>query len=176
MSGPEFPRPISVARLKPEGDAIAIEAGPAEREAVRARLGLEGLDRLSAELTLQPLGAGLVAARGSLRAEVRQVCVITLEPFAATLTAPVRLVFRPVQPGEEAAEVELDPEAEDEVLYAGPDIDLGEAVVETLALALDPWPRRPGATFTWSEQDGEEDERQNPFAVLKRRRDPAGEP
>lgn len=176
MSASEFPRPVAVARLKAEGNAIAIEAGPEEREAVRARLGLEGLDRLSAELTLQPLGAGLVAARGSLRAEVRQVCVVTLEPFAATLTAPVRLVFRPVRPGEETAEVELDPEAEDEVLYAGPDIDVGEAVVETLALALHPWPRRPGATFTWSEQDEKQDDRQSPFAVLKRRRDSGGEP
>ncbi len=172
MSGPEFHRPVTVARLRPEGDAIAIEAGPAEREAVRARLGLEGLDRLSAELILQPLGGGLVSARGSLRAEVRQVCVVTLEPFSATLTAPVQLMFRRTEPGQEMAEVVLDLEAEDEVLYTGSEIDVGEAVVETLALALDPWPRRPGATFAWSNEGEAEEERQSPFTLLMRLRPP----
>lgn len=172
MRGPEFHRPVTVARLRPEGDSIAIEAGPAEREAVRARLGLEGLDRLKAELILHPLGGGLVSARGSLEAEVRQVCVITLEPFSATLTAPVQLVFRRAEPDQEMAELDLDVEAEDEVLYAGPDIDLGEAVVETLALALDPWPRKPGATFAWSEESEGPEQRQSPFTVLKRLRPP----
>ncbi len=172
MRGPEFHRPVTVARLRPEGDAIAIEAGPAEREAVRARLGLEGLDRLSAELILHPLGGGLVSARGSLEAEVRQVCVITLEPFPATVSVPVQLVFRRAEPGREMAELDLDLEAEDEVFYAGPDIDLGEAVVETLALALDPWPRRPGATFAWSDESEGPGQQQSPFTVLKRSRPP----
>ena len=175
MKGPEFHRPVTVARLRPEGDTIAIEAGPAEREAVRARLGLAGLDRLSAELQLRPLGGGLVSARGSLQADVRQVCVVTLEPFSATLTAPVQLVFRRAEPGREMAELDLDVEAEDEVVYVGPEIDLGEAVVETLALALDPWPRRPGATFAWSDESEKPEQRQNPFAALKQTRPRGGE-
>ncbi|MCS6854181.1 MAG: DUF177 domain-containing protein [Elioraea sp.] len=171
MSRPEFSRPLAVARLRAEGDEIAIEAGPDEREAVRARLGLEGLDCLSAHLVVRPRRAGVVAANGLLRAEVRQVCVLTLEPFASTVEVPVRLVFRPAGPAGEGREIALDPEGEDEILYAGADIDLGEAMVETLALALDPWPKRPGAVFDWTDKGRGEEPQRSPFSVLERRRD-----
>ena len=45
---------------------------------------------------------------------------------------------------------ELDLEAEDEIPYEGTSIDLGEAASEQLALALDPFPRKPGAELPGS--------------------------
>ena len=41
-----------------------------------------------------------------------------------------------------------------------------------LALELDPYPRKPGAEFTWSDpREAEAAARANPFAVLKKLKD-----
>ena len=70
-----------------------------------------------------------------------------------------------------AAEIAIDIEADDapEPLVAG-GVDVGEAVAERLALALDPYPRKPGASFdTPPEEPGDASEsRPNPFAALEK--------
>ncbi|MFQ3622682.1 MAG: DUF177 domain-containing protein [Acetobacteraceae bacterium] len=168
MSAPELSRPVAADRLRAEGETVVVEATAAERDAVRARLGLAGLDALSASVALRPDGRGVVSAEGVLRARVTQVCVVSLEPFATVVETPFRLVFRPAGPGEGAADQTLDPEAEDEVTYEGTAFDLGEAMVETLALALDPWPRRPGAVLEIPASAAAAGP--SPFAALARRR------
>lgn len=161
---PEFSRPIEVARLAPGGEAIALVATAGECAALARRFGLEALAELAATLSLSPGAGGVVAASGSLRARFTQRCVVTLEPFEQTLEIPVQLVFRPATAADRAADQTLDPEAEDELPYEEGWFDLGEAVAETLALALDPWPRRPGAVF----EPPPEPPAAGPFAALAR--------
>ena len=55
-----------------------------------------------------------------------------------------------------------DPESIDEIPYEGSTIDLGEAAAEQLALALDPYPHKPGATLP----DSDEAPRNPAFAAL----------
>ncbi len=167
MSAPELSRPVLVQQLRAEGETLILEATMAEREAVRARLDLAGLGSFAAEVTLRPEGLGVVLAEGMLLAQVTQVCVVSLEPFETAIEAPFRLVFRPAGPGERAAEQTLDAEAEEEVIYEGESFDLGEALVETLALELDPWPRRPGAVL--QPLPATAGGRASPFAALARR-------
>ena len=73
---------------------------------------------------------------------------------------PVRL--RILAPGEAPSE---DPEAPDEIEAEGDSVDLGEAIAEQLALALDPYPRVPGAALP-GEGEGEEPPPSGPFAGL----------
>lgn len=165
---PEFSRPIDVGRLRSSGEAIDFTASPAECAGVAARLGLDAVGALSASVRLTPAGSGVVAAVGTIRARLTQTCVVSLEPFERTLEVPLRLVFRPGSEADFAADQTVDPEAEDEVPYEGGRFDLGESVVETLALSLDPWPRRPGAVLEVPPpQDALPD---GPFAALARRR------
>ena len=50
-------------------------------------------------------------------------------------------------------------------------IDLGEVTAETLALDLDPYPRKPGEAFAEHIEDtGEPAGRESPFAVLAKRK------
>ena len=58
---------------------------------------------------------------------------------------------------------DTDPESEDEIPYAGGVLDLGEAAAEQLALALDPFPRKPGAALP---DDDSRALRAYPFAKL----------
>jgi uncharacterized metal-binding protein YceD (DUF177 family) len=137
---PELHRPVALARIGPGGLDQEIRATPAECVAIAARLQLPGVHALSCSFHLrrEPLG---VAARGRLQAVLLQTCVVSLDEFETSVQEDFTLHFVP----EGTEGEEIDPEAEDEVPYVGDTLDLGEATVQQLALALDPYPRKPGA-------------------------------
>jgi uncharacterized metal-binding protein YceD (DUF177 family) len=126
---------------------------------------LPAIGALSCRFRLQPLAPGVVRAEGMLQARIVQTCVVTLEPFESDLAEAFAVRFVPEA---EVAE-EIDFEAEDEIPYAGAAIDLGEAAAEQLALALDPYPRKPGVALP-AHEAGEQD---GAFAALSRLRRPS---
>jgi len=108
---------------------------------------------------------------GEVHAEITQVCVVSLEPFAASVDEPVDVRFVPVEVAERARRARED---DAEIVEVGgedpPDpivdgkIDLGALAAEFFALGLDPYPRKPGVAFDPPQdaQGGEE----SPFAAL----------
>jgi len=161
---PEFSRTVAVEKLSSAGSRFSIEANPDERAALARRFGILGVDALKAELSLNSGGKGTVRLEGRLKAEVRQACVVTLVEVPAHIDQKFERVYAPVAPRDEA-EVTVDLEDEDppDPLIDGA-IDMGEAVAEELALALDPYPRAPGAAFDTSEAG--EPTQPSPFAAL----------
>jgi uncharacterized metal-binding protein YceD (DUF177 family) len=141
---PEFSRIERVDTIGERARDILIEATEAERAALAERFGLIAVDALSAKLTLRREAAG-ITARGRVRATVRQGCVVTGEPVEARIDEPLALRFV-VEAGDAAEEeIELGSGDLDTIAIEGGAIDLGEAVAETMALALDPFPRAPAA-------------------------------
>lgn len=155
---PEFSRPVPLERIGAEGFEITVTADTAECTALAARMHLPAIQSLSCRFRLRPEPGGGYDARGALRAAVTQTCVISLDEFPATVAEDFAIRFVPT--GTETEED--DPESVDEVVFAGTTIDLGEAVAEQLALALDPYPRKPGAEL--HQDSGASGE--NPFARL----------
>ena len=155
---PELHRPVAVDRVGPRGHEVELQATVAECAAVAIRLLLPSIAALRCRFQLQPLPGGRIAASGALKAVLSQVCVVTLEPFTAMVEEAFRVRFVPQ--GRESDDP--DPEADDEIPYSGATIDLGEAAVEQLALALDPYPRAPGAVLP----DEARDDPASPFAGL----------
>ncbi|MGC6401458.1 YceD family protein [Sphingomonas sp. FW199] len=143
---PEFSRPQRIDRIGTAPTTVTISAEADERERLAARFGLIAVDTLSAEFALRRQGAD-VLADGRVIAEVAQPCIATGEPVAARIEEPVSLRFVPEADLDAAPadEVEIDAEAADTLFYTGGAIDLGEAAAETMALALDPYPRSPAA-------------------------------
>ncbi|WP_424139501.1 YceD family protein [Roseomonas chloroacetimidivorans] len=160
----EFSRILRPGTIGAEGRSEHLEAKPEERAALAARFGLIGLDSLSADLELTPAPGGVVRARGMLRAEVIQACVVTLEPVPQAVQEPID--WRILPPGEEPSD-ELD-EGPDEI-ESEPDgsVDLGEALAQGLSLSLDPYPRAPDARLPEEAQDP----LASPFAALRQLRD-----
>jgi uncharacterized metal-binding protein YceD (DUF177 family) len=159
---PELHRPFPVERLAHGGEQV-VEATAAERPAIAARLGIPEVVALRCRFELAPAGAdGAIAAHGVLQARVVQECVVSLEPFEADVTEEFSVRFVPF--GREGGDD--DPLSTDELAYQGGVVDLGEAAVEQLALALNPFPRRPGAMLPEVEA---EQESAGPFAALGRR-------
>ncbi|MBR0665717.1 DUF177 domain-containing protein [Roseomonas hellenica] len=166
---PEFHRPLVIGRIGSGGRRENLVASEAERAALAERFGIPAIGLLRAELLLHPAPGGAIAAAGRLVAEVVQSCIVTLEPVEQSLDLPLALRFIP-----EGAEPSEDPEAPDEFDIDGETIDLGEAVAEQLSLALDPYPRAPGATLPEGLVAPPEPEaavappRPSPFAALTR--------
>ena len=149
-----------------DGERLDLTADDAERRAVAERLGLSGLDRLEAHAVLSRTGEA-VRAEGRMVAALEQSCVVTGDPVAAHVDEPFALLFVP-EPRETApdAEIELGEEDCDVVFYDGGAIDLGSAIADTLALALDPYPRSAGAEAALKEAGVLSEEQAGPFAAL----------
>ena len=172
---PEFSRLVPVDRLGEAEITEEISAEPGERAALARRFGLLSLDRLSATLRLERAGArNLVRIAGRLAAEVTQACVVTLEPVSARLEKDFTLLYdldaAAQGEAEGAREVIVEPEAEEPPEPVGQHgIDLGEAVAQQLAIALDPYPRAPGAALPEEPRAGAGGARaaEGPFAALE---------
>jgi uncharacterized protein DUF177 involved in 23S rRNA accumulation len=160
---PEFSRPLPLGSVGPEGRREILEAGEAERAALAGRFGIPAVESLRAELRLWPEAHGAVRAEGRLAADVVQSCVVTLEPVPQRVEEAVSLRLLPAgtEPGDEPGEP-------DEIPSENGVVDLGEAVAEQLALALDPYPRAPGAAMP-EETDDAAAER-HPMAALAKLR------
>ena len=142
MSAPEFSRPERIDTIG-EPRTVAIDADGAERAALAKRFGLVDIDRLAGDFTIRREAAGIVV-EGRVVAVLTQACSVTGDPLAATIDEPVALRF---VTADDAAveEVELDDGDLDVIPYDGGAIDLGETAAETMALAIDPFLRSPGA-------------------------------
>jgi uncharacterized metal-binding protein YceD (DUF177 family) len=153
---------IPVDRIGAQDLEIVVEANARERAALARRMGIPDVQALACRFRVTRDRAERFAATGHLSAEVVQTCVISLEDFSATVDEHFRLRFVPA--GEETEAI--DPEDPiDEIGYRGGVLDLGEAAAEQLGLALEPYPRRPGATLP--EHDAELPS-PHPFDALRR--------
>jgi uncharacterized metal-binding protein YceD (DUF177 family) len=170
MTPPEFARPVLVATLGAVPRRARVAAAEAERAALARRFGLVAIDRLAAELMLSRDGAE-VAVDGMLSAKVTQACIATGAPIAAEIEAPFRLLFRPHPEAGADEEVELSESELDVTFYDAGSIDVGEAVAETLALSLDPYPRAPGAKEALEAAGVKSEEEAGPFRALAGLRD-----
>lgn len=144
-------------------------------EAVRRRiardLDLISLDEFDAELTVAPSMIGWRLS-GRLQAEAVQACGLTLEPLPVSIDERFSIDLveaAPVANDEVEIELSIDDDSPD-VIENGR-IDLGHYALEQLVLALDPFPRKPGAEFVQPDEPAEI----SPFAVLKSLKTPDGD-
>lgn len=132
------------ARPLPAGPVI-IEASEDERAALAARFGLGAIESLVATIALESRPRA-IRATGRLAARVMQPCAVSGEDFPVFIDEPVDLRF--VEENQRpATEEELELEADDcdEIGYSGEMFDLGEAIAQTLGLAIDPYAEGPDA-------------------------------
>jgi uncharacterized metal-binding protein YceD (DUF177 family) len=164
-------RILKVDEVK-DGTRGEIAATKAEMEAIARLLDLVSLAGLVFDYRLTQLGSGRLHLAGRLAAQVTQTCVVSLEPVETSLDLPVEVEFWP-----EALLAEFERSAEEsashEVLewpeaVVDGKIDLGPLIYETLATALDPYPKKAGVSFEWSQTEPQaaQTEKGGPFAAL----------
>ncbi|MXP42102.1 DUF177 domain-containing protein [Altererythrobacter soli] len=162
MSAPEFSRPID--RRHPKEKPVEIAADEAERKALAKRFGLVAIHRLEAKADLQADGEA-VNVEGQFEADIVQTCAVSGEDLPVSIAEPLSLRFVPEREIAEE-EIELEEDELDEIPFSGHLIDLGEAVAQSLALAIDPYATGPEAERVRKEKGLADEEASGPFAAL----------
>ncbi len=138
---PEFSHIVKMDEIGSTPQKIALIASDAERAALATRFDLITLDELQATLSLSKSG-DIVALSGTYAASLSQSCIATGDPVPANLRETVQINFIPepkIAGGE--SEIELTADDVDVIFHDGRTVDVGEAIAQSLALALDPYPR-----------------------------------
>ena len=161
---------IRIDRLPANGRELQVEADSAALLRMAEQLKITTVEHFTAKLVAARFRGG-IRVEGRLKARIVQPSVVTFEPVPQDIEEPVERIFLPepdkgykTAPG---AEVFVDLEDEDFPDYIdGPEVDLSALLLETLALAIEPYPKLPGEslqTLGLAAGDGEE----GPFSRLK---------
>ena len=172
-----FSRPLAVDDVRESGLRLKLQASEAECAELAADDGLVALRDLNVEVEVSRRGRDGLHVQGRVSAVVTQTCVLSLEPFEANVDEPFELDYAPEAEAaaayeramaqieaavDKAAVLAEQPDPPDPIINGK--IDLGALAAEFLALALDPYPRKPGVEF-----DGvAEPEKISPFAALEK--------
>jgi len=160
---------VSVRSVPAGGLEGRIKATADQRTALAAAADILGIDKLKATYRLRQAGRSAFRLTGRIKAEVRQSCVVTLDPVAACLEEDIDCIFGvgpPPQPED----------GEDLPILSGSDweeieddrLAIGRVVAETIVGALDPFPRARDAAFEAMDSiDAHADRENHPFAALK---------
>lgn len=156
---------VPADQIAEEPRNIARIADAGERALLAKAFNVLSVEALATSGVIKPKGAGRLRMTGRATATVRQACVVTLEPVEQSIDEPFEIEFWPpdqIAP-ETRPEVEIDPDntpepLDDEI------VPYGRIVYETIATAIDLYPRAPGASLELPPEP--EAARANPFAVL----------
>ncbi len=165
-----FSLTVAVRDVGRRGRTVMLKADADERAALAKVLGIEAIERLAGEFSLEMISGSSVHLRGRLEADLVQICVVSLEPVQQHVDELVSMTLLPTETadGRPHASKLIDPMDEDDRdTYSSGRIDLGMIVSEQLALHLDPYPRAPGVQFEAAVSAGAE-QRDSPFAALER--------
>lgn len=174
QAAPEWSAPVALDAIGGTPATHHIEASQEQRAALAKRFDIEAIESLSAELNVSRDGPA-VSVSGRVSAQVVQSCVATGDPVSGAIDEKVSLLFVPENTPAADEEVELEEEDCETVFYEGGAIDLGEAAAQTMALALDPFPRSPDADEALREAGALSEKEAGPFGALKALRDKLGE-
>lgn len=161
---------LAVAQIPESGLHRDIEASAEVRKAMAEIAGLREIAYARGSFDLNLQSGGRVRVTGRLMARIGQTCVVTLDPIDNEIDEQIEVMFAPgEQPppvdlvvDENAGEGEL-PEPPEPIV--GGVIDLGRLATDVLFLAIDPYPRKPGAVF--EPQVAAANPEDHPFASLK---------
>jgi hypothetical protein len=163
--------PVTVAQIPETGLHRDLEADPATRDALAEVAGLREILSATASFDVTPKTGGRVHVGGRVRARIGQTCVVTLDPIENDIDEEIDLVFAPPEQISQLADLVDEAAKSDEEIPDPPEpivngiIDLGRLATDALILAIDPYPRKPGAVF--ESPIIADDLEDHPFAALK---------
>lgn len=152
------------------GYQTTIRAHPEELKRLAEWADVDEVSRLEANVTVTPGSKTRFHLETEFVADVVQACVVTLEPVRSHIERRFtrELYFAPglhgfADKGGLVTPAAAEDEAPEEI--ESPQYDLAGPLREEFALAIDPYPRAPGAAFAAS---GDVDEPpESPFTVLE---------
>lgn len=185
LPAPEWSVPVEAEKISDKPMRIKIEADEDARAALARRLGVAEVVSLTAmaQFTRAP-GNPAVHVAGQFKARIIQACVVTgdlvtndiVETYEAwfadkSKTPSIAKARREQALRSGGAEMPIMEERDDPEPIIDGIIDAGEMVVQFLSLAIDPFPRAPGAAHDMTDDVPPPAPVNNPFAGLKNWKD-----
>jgi len=171
---PAYSFPVKVGHVAANPVRVTMSADEAERARIARIWNIGDVLSFSAEAALSRWKRDGVRVKGRVEAVIVQACVVTLEPVQQAIAEDFEALFVPDRsrlarmPVDETGELFLDPDGPDlPETFSGDSIDVGSVAAEFAALAIDPYPRKEGASFEAHVEDDGDKGRVSPFAVLK---------
>ncbi|MDG2005400.1 MAG: YceD family protein [Novosphingobium sp.] len=165
MNTPEFSRPIDIRQAS--GRELKLEASADERKALSSRFNLVRIDQLEANVSLDRKDR-MAEATGRLVATFVQSCAVSAEDLPVSIDEELFFRFVPADEDHKPdEEIEIDANACDEIEYHGTSFDIGEALAQSLGLAIDPYAVGPEAEATRERAGIGTPDENGPFAALK---------
>lgn len=167
---------IRIDTMPAEGRELFFGVGEEERAELAAHLALTALDRLEVRLKADRFRGG-IRVQGRLLADLTQPSVVSLEPVAQHVDEPIDRVFLPggEKPFADSAGAEIFVDLEGDDVpdhFEGTEADLSDLIVETLSLAIDPYPRAAGESIENLGIAGDDPAEDSPFARLRALKSP----
>lgn len=176
-----FPRPFPANRIASGAVDTEVSANDDEKKALAELWSVDTVHSVSADLHISVWRREGLRIRGTATAKITQSCVVTLEPIETDVVEEIDATFLPENSRQfrrmlnEDGELVVDPDGPDEPeVFSGHTIDLGAVVAESIALGIDPYPRKDGVALDpqmageGEEQDDDpKPQKESPFAVLK---------
>jgi uncharacterized metal-binding protein YceD (DUF177 family) len=141
---PEFSCPVAIDTIGAGGREVELAADADQRRKLAGRFGWIAIDSLVAKVHLIACADG-IEATGHVSAVLDQKCVATGDPVRESVDTDFALRFVDAAILGNAGDVELTDNDLDVIEFTGNSVDVGEAVAQTLALSVDPFPRSPDA-------------------------------
>jgi Large ribosomal RNA subunit accumulation protein YceD len=163
-TGPPWSVPVAVHDVPETGLRLTLAADERTRASIAQLAQIRALPRFEASFELGRRSREGLHVVGRISANVGQTCVVTLDPVDNQVEENIDLVFAPTPAsiGDGSGSVE-------DVVFDSPEplingvVDLGAIATEFLLLAIDPYPRKPGAVF---HPPAPSDDSDHPFAAL----------
>jgi uncharacterized metal-binding protein YceD (DUF177 family) len=163
MTEGELVRMVDIGQV--DGRLLKVTASLAECTALSRRFALVRIDSLEAALLMDRDGAAYTAS-GTLSAKIVQSCAVSAEDLPVTISETLSFRFVPEADHKPDEELELAAQDCDEIPYSGTRFDVGEAVAQSLALAIDPFATGPGAEAARKAAGLLDKDQAGPFAAL----------
>lgn len=167
-----FEKFIELSTLSEAGMDIVLAPTESERAQIAEWSDVTAVPAFEAKVTLKRVSPSRFSYVASLNAQVVQPCSVTLEPVTQTIDEEFSRELHLTHATRHRPElVELAPGAgEDEAPeeIESPRYNVAGPVLEEFSLAIDPYPRAPGAAY--EPPSGEKPE--SPFAVLAKLKEP----
>jgi hypothetical protein len=169
-AGLPIEREVDLGRLRQAGEDLVVTLKPEERARLATWAEVESVDAFEATIALQKLSQNRFKLDATLRAEIVQNCVVTLEPIRSRIERNFSRELHysagrhaDVEPAGELVLAAGDDDTPEEI--ASLHFDLAAPLLEEFTLAIDPYPRAKGVAFEAPAVP--EPPEESPFAVLK---------
>ncbi|HEY1962753.1 MAG TPA: DUF177 domain-containing protein [Rhizomicrobium sp.] len=162
-----------LSRLSDAGAEVTLAPNAEQRAQLAEFADVQAIEQFEARVILHRHSASRFALDATLKADVVQKCVVTLEPVRSHVDLAISRALHLTKFAASAriSEHELAPGTDE-----GPEeiqdthYDIAAPVLEEFVLAIDPYPRAPGVIY---EPPTEEEPAKSPFAALKSLKGPA---